>query len=333
MTKANTGKASTALQALWKQNEEYLERGDKDQSHRMRFPTGMIGLDRAIGSKGLTRGIVQIIGDEAVGKTTLAYRILAETQKNADIVELELPDGNTYNALFMDFEHTYDAEYAKALGVDTKKLLVLEMPYAEQQFNIAEELLVGGIQLIIIDSISMVIPQAEQEKDLEDNVKVAGEAAVIGRALKRMNALAFASDALVLMINQYRSNMSPMAHTEKKPYGARMMKHIVKLTIELVRTKRENDMMTIQAFISKNKMGAIGQKIVYEIRHGFGIDVNQHYLTAALDLDIVEKSGTWWYYPDKATGTYKGQGEQNAIQNFPMDEIKALVIERLANEQ
>lgn len=328
-TKLST--ASAQLQALWKQNEEYLEQGSKNQDHRMRFPTGMIGLDRAIGKKGLTRGIVQLLGDEAVGKTSLSFRILAETQKTEQLTELELPDGNIYNAVFMDFEHTYDKDYAEALGVDIQKLLVLEMPYAEQQFNVVEELLVAGMQFVIIDSISNVIPQAEQEKDLEDNIKVAGEAAVIGRALKRMNALAFASDALVLMINQYRSNMSPMAHTEKKPYGARMMKHIVKLTIELARTKREADMMEIQAFVSKNKMGAIGQKIKYEIRHGLGIDVDQHYFLLAHDLDIIEKSGTWWYYPDKATGTYKGQGDQNAIKNFPMDEIKSLVFERLNN--
>lgn len=339
MPKANTGKteklipvASAQLNALWKEHEDYLESGSKDQSHRMRFPSGIPALDKAMGKKQFTRGIVQILGDEAVGKTSLTYQILATTQRERELVELQLPDGNIYNAVFMDFEHTYDRDYARALGVDTDKLLVLEMPYAEQQFNIVEELLVAGMQFVVIDSISNVIPLAEQEKDLEDAVKMAGEAGVIGRALKRMNALAFSSDALVLMINQYRSNISPMAMKEKKPYGARIMKHLVKATIELRVTERKDTRMTVEAFISKNKMGALGSKISYQIEHGKGIDVNHHILMLAYDLDIVEKAGTWWYYPDKATGTYKGQGDANAVRNFPMDEIKSLVLERLANE-
>jgi recombination protein RecA len=221
---ANTGKTqklvSANLTSLWKEYDKYLEPGNKNTADRMRFPSGIIGLDLALGNiDGITRGIVQIIGDESVGKTTLALRFLAEAQQTRDLIQVSTPDGNSYNALFMDFEHTYDTDYAAALGVDTSKLLVLEMPYAEQQFNIAEELILAGIQFIIIDSIAMVIPKAEEDKDFDDNVKVAGEAGLIGRALKRMNALAYSSDTLVLMLNQWRSNMSPMARTEKKPYG------------------------------------------------------------------------------------------------------------------
>lgn len=338
MAKAQTSKTqklvSPQLSSLWKEYEEYLEPGNKSTADRTRFPSGVIGLDLALGSvEGITRGIVQIIGDESVGKTTLALRFLAEAQQTKPLVEVELPDGNNYNSVFMDFEHTYDPEYAAALGVDTSKLLVLEMPYAESQFNIVEELLVAGIQFVIIDSIAMVIPKAEEEKDFDDNVKVAGEAGLIGRALKRMNALAYSSDALVLMLNQWRSNMSPMARTEKKPYGARIIKHVITITIELSRVARENERMTIEAFVSKNKKSALGKKVKYEIEHGKGIDIYQDILLQAFDNDLVEKSGTWWYYPTKNEATHKGQGDANAIKNFPMDEIKSILLERLRNEQ
>lgn len=327
------GKLNAELSALWKQYEDYLEPGNKDTSNRMHFPSGIPGLDKALGSlDGMTRGIIQIIGDEATGKTTLALQILAQVQKTRNLVEIEAPDNGTYNALFLDLEHTYDAEYARSLGVDTSKLLVLEMPYAETHFNIAEALVLAGLQFIIIDSIAMVIPEAEEEKGLNDNVKIAGEAALIGRALKRLNALAYSSDTLVLMINQWRSNMSPMAMVEKKPYGARIIKHVIKATIELTRIKREDTRMVIQAFVAKNKMGALGSKITYEIEHGNGIDIDQHILKLALDYDIVEYSKPWWYYPDKQTAKYKGQGDQNAVKNFPMEEIKQLVIEHIQKD-
>lgn len=331
---AQTGKtqklASANLSSLWKEYDQYLEPGNKDTADRMRFPSGVIGLDLALGNiDGITRGIVQIIGDESVGKTTLALRFLAEAQQTRDLVHVSAPDGRSYNSVFMDFEHTYDAEYAAALGVDTEKLLVLEMPYAEAQFNIAEELILAGIQFVIIDSIAMVIPKAEEDKDFDDNVKVAGEAGLIGRALKRMNALAYSSDTLVLMLNQWRSNMSPMARTEKKPYGARIIKHVITITIELSRISRENERMTIEAFVSKNKKSALGKKIKYEIQHGTGIDIDQHTLLMAFDNDIIEKSGTWWYYPTKNEATHKGQGDANAVRNFPMAEIKSVLLEKL----
>ncbi len=312
------------LLALWKEYEDYLKSGDTDQSNKMRFPTGIPGLDLAMGD--MTSSIVEIVGGEAVGKTTLCFTILAETQRTRKLVEIDTPMGS-YNAVYLDFEHSYDNRYAAALGVDTKKLLVLSMTYAQQQFTVLEQLLDAGIQFVIIDSIAVLITQSEEEKTLNDNEKMADEAKVIGRAMKRINALAAAADALVLVINQYRANISTMAHTEKKSYGAWILKYLKKATIELTRIERKDTRMTIQAFVSKNKMGAIGKKIQYEIEHGKGIDIDQHILMLADFYDITEKSGTWWYYPTKQDAQYKGQGEQNAIKNFPMLEIKEKVLQ------
>jgi recombination protein RecA len=327
------GKVSASLDSVWKTYEDYLEPGNKDQSHRMRFPSGIFGLDTAIGSLGLGRGIVEILGGEAVGKTTLALTILAETQRTGKLVEIQAPDGKSYNAVYMDFEHSYDNVYAATLGVDTEKLLVLNMMYAQDQFQIVEFFLEAGIQFVIIDSISVLIPKSEEEKDLDDNEKMADEAKILSRVMKRMNALSSYADAIIVAINQYRANMSPMAHTEKKGYGAWVLRYLKKVTIELTRIERKDTRMTIQAFVQKNKMGAIGKKITYEIEHGKGIDINQHILNLALEHDIVEKSGkVWWYYPSIQNPQYKGQGEANAVINFPMAEIKQKVLEVLSNE-
>lgn len=330
------GKTLSTLDSLWKEYQDYLEPGNKSQEDRMRFPSGIPGLDVGIGNiEGMTRGIVEILGGEAVGKTTLCLTILAETQRRRNLLEIETPDGKVYNAVYMDFEHSYDPEYAKTLGVDTEKLLVLTMTYAQQQFKIVEYLLEAGIQFVIIDSIAVIIPQSEEDKELEDSEKMADEAKVIGRAMKRINALAAASDTLVLVINQYRANISAMAHVEKKGYGAWLLRYLKRATIELTRIERKDTRMTIQAFVSKNKMGAIGKKITYEIEHGKGIDIDQHILMLAEHYDIISYTGkkAWWYYTDDNGKEYKGQGEQNAVLNFPMDEIKMKVVEAMSNEQ
>jgi len=320
--------AKDKLASLMKQWEDYLETGDTDKSERARFPSSVLALNQAIGDmRGLESGIIQIIGDEATGKTTLAFNIIAESQRKG-VNEITLPNGKVINAALLDFERTYDKGYAEALGVDTTKLLIVKTPYAEQTFDIAEQLLVEGLQLMVIDSIAMIIPKSEEDKSFEESTKVAAEASVIGRFLKRINQLSDDADALVLMINQWRSNISPMARTDKKPYGARIIKHVIKLTIELTRIKREETRMHIEAFVSKNKMGAIGRKVQYQIEHGHGIDVSQHIISLALDYEIVTRRGAWYMYGDQ-----KAQGEASALKTFPMDEIKAKVIKAMEDEQ
>lgn len=319
--------AKDTLARLMKEHDEYLTFGDADRSMRTVFPTGVLALNKAFGDcGGLESGIIQIIGDEATGKTTLAYNILAENQHRLKCITL--PNGREINAAFLDFERTYDAKYAAALGVDTSKLFIVKTPFAEQTFDITEQLLIEGIQCIIIDSIAMIIPKSEEDKTFEDNVKIASEASVIGRFLKRCNQLADDVDCLVILINQWRSDMRPMARTEKKPYGARIIKHIIKLTIELARIERKDTRMTIEAFVSKNKQGAIGKKVRYEIEHGAGIDTAQHIFSLALDYFIVNQTSKGRY----EYNGIKAHGEANALREFPISEIKQKVIEAMQHE-
>lgn len=318
----------TNLASLWKQYEDYLETDQTDQTWRIKFPSGILALNAALGDlDGVTQGLMHIVGPEAVGKTTLAFDFLAQAQKRG-LKEIDGPDG-PINALFLDFERTYDPNYARICGVDTSKVLNIVTPYDEQAFDLAQALILEGVQFVIVDSIPMVVPQSEEDKSMQDNSKMAAEAQLLGRATKRFVRLAKNADALIIYLNQWRANISPMAHTDKKYYGANILKHAVKYTIEIARIKRDDREMTIQAFVAKTKEGANGRKIEYKIVQGHGINHAQHILQLAIDYGIVEKGGAWYYYPSKQDQQYKGQGEENAIKNLPIEEIKVKVKEAM----
>jgi recombination protein RecA len=308
----------TNLASIWKQYEAYVETDQTDQSWRMRFPSGILALNAALGDlDGVPQGLMHIVGGEAHGKTTLAYDYLAQAQKRG-LKEIDGPNG-PINALFLDFERTYDAEYAAACGVDTRKVLKIVTPYDEQAFDLAHALMAEGIQFVIVDSIPMDVPQSEEDKEMTDAPKMANEATLLGRATKRFVRLAYNADALVIYLNQWRANISPMARTDKKYYGAKILAHAVKYTIELVRKDRSDKDMTIQAFVAKTKAGANGRKIEYSITQGRGINHNQHTLSLAVDYGIVERKGAWFYYPSRDNPTYKAQGEDNACTELPME--------------
>lgn len=320
--------ARDSLAQVWKEYEDYLISGDDTKDDRTYFPTGLIGLNAAIGHpEGMTSGLIEIIGAEGRGKTTLALDILAHSQQRG-LKMITAPNGKQYNAMFLDFERTYDAKYAKTLGVDTEHVLVIVAPSAEVTFNIAEKMLETGIQFVIVDSIPMVVPMAELEKTYEDSPKMAAEAALLGRAVKRFNQLSATSDALIILLNQWRANISPMARTNKKPYGAYIVSHVVQVIIELERIERKNTWMTIEAFVSKTKQGATGRKIQYRMIHGKGIDYAGYIIDVAVDLGIVEKGGAYYYYPDKKNFTHRVQGKER-IAELPLDEIKLKVIDAM----
>jgi recombination protein RecA len=318
-------RASDTLSALFREYDDYLRFSDSAENGS-KFDTGLPSLNRAVGDiDGLPFGLTQIIGDSGVGKTTLSLQILAHSQHDLKSVSI---NGRDINALFLDFERTYDKDYAEILGVDTSKVLQVVTPFAEATFDIAIEFLKAGLQFIIIDSLPMIIPNSEAEKTMEDNVKMAAEASVIGRGLKRLNQLAFNADAIIIVLNQWRSNISPMARTEKKPYGARIVNHIMKTTIELARIKRENDRNLIEAYVSKTKIGAIGKKINYELVHGLGIDIDQHVFQLAVDYGIVSQTGKGRY----EYNSVKAHGDKQATAMYPMAEIYKKVIEAMRND-
>jgi len=315
------------LAKLLLENNDYIRLGN-EQKERHYFPSSLIGLNYAIADnkgKGIPGGsIVQLIAKEKRGKTTIALDYLANAQKSG-IKEIEIPinkkETRIINAAYIDFERSFDPVYAQKLGVDIDKLLLIETEYAEQSFDFAEALLAEGLQFIIVDSIAGVVAQSEEDKSNMDNEKIGAEAKAIQRFLKRSLALTDIANALLIVINQWRKNISPMAIKELKPYGAMSIQNWIKATIALERTKNTETRTTIKAFIEKTKFGPEAKQTEFDIVFGQGPDIARHILTLAQDAGIITGT-TWIEYKDM-----KAQGMKKAIDTFPIEEIKDRVME------
>ncbi len=316
------------LSAILKDYERYLSIGS-DPREYIYYPSSIIALNKAIGDvRGVRSGsVIQLVAEPGRGKSTVAMDFIAQAQKNGLLKDIKLPSGRVINAVYADFERTYDPDYAKLLGIDNDKILLVKTNYAEETFDILLALLEAGLRMIIIDSISMTIPKANEGKSQQENEKVAAEAKAIGRFLKQAIQLVDNADALLILINQFRANLAPMAMTDKKAFGAMMIQYAIRASVTLIRTKREDTRMHIQAFVEKTKLGATGKKIEFDIVHGKGLDSAFHIIELATEFDIVKKKGAWYYY-----GDIGAQGKNN-IHKLPIEEIKLKVMEQLNNAE
>lgn len=299
---------------------------ERDDPNFIWFDTGIPMLNAAIGRKqGIpTRSIIQIAGEPKSGKTTLALQILAQAQCNGTLPDVDI-NGRLYNSAILNIEYAYDAAYAASLGVDVSKLLVVETVYAEDSFNIAIELIEAGIKYILVDSISVITSKSEEDKDFNDNEKVASDAKVIARFTKHLTHITANHNALVIFINQVRANISTFSRKETKLYGTRILHYLTKLIITVTRVKNEDESAIIEASLEKNKFGAEGKSTRYILRHGQGIDIAAAIIEAALLFGIVTKNGnTVFVY-----GDIKARGMRNATELFPIDEIRTKVMEQL----
>lgn len=317
--------ANKSAAAIWKEYEQYLEE-DTPKKH---FPSGVIALHYMLSDQGGIPGgaIIQLLGENGHGKTTLSYDLIANAQKSG-LRDVKLA-GGLYNVLILDFERSYDPDYASIFGIDTDKILRIGPPqrkYAEENFDLAEAALLAGIQFVLVDSIGMLVAKDEEDKSNTDSEKVAVEAKALGRFVKRANAF-MENDALIVLINHYRANLQKMGNApDKKAYGARLVQYAVKLTLELRRVKQEQDRDFIEVFIQKNKLGGRkGMKVAFEIVSTEGIDYKQHILDLALEYQIVEQRGARYYYPSYENATHKAHGAADAKETLPMDIIEAAI--------
>lgn len=326
--------ATKGLTKLLAEFDDYFDFADEVQEHQT-YPSSILGLNYALNNmQGIPGGtIMQIVGDTGTGKTTLALDFLANAQKRG-IKELEITNGKkgvrTINAAFIDFERTFDANYASLIGVDVSKVLLITSKWGEQAFALLEALLDEGLQFAIVDSIPMFIPQSEEDKSVTENEKMASRAGVLSRVLPRLINLVAEADALVIILNQFRAELNQMTRRTKKPFGARVMQYISKLTLELARIENKDGKMQIKAIVEKSKINSVaGRSVEYQIVHTQGINVNQHILELALQFGIVDKAGAWYYYPDRVAPTVRAQGEDKALETMPFDEIKEKVMKVL----
>lgn len=317
--------------AYWKEYEDHLKVEFDDKHY---FPIGITALHHITSAEGGIPGgsIIQLLGENGHGKSTLAMDLLAQAQRSG-LREINI-NGRNINAIILDFERSFDEDYAELFGVDTDKVWVIRTKYAEDSFNVAEAALLEGVQFFLVDSIGQLVSKEEADKDHNDPEKLAAEAKALGRFIKHANAF-MDGKTLIVVINQYRANINKIGHApDKKGYGARVMGYANKLTWELRRTSQEGERDHIELFVSKNKLGGKkGVKVEFEIVSTIGIDYAQHILALAEEFGVIEKRGAWYYFPSYKDQQYKAQGSERAKTQLPIDIIEDEVEQFIINRE
>jgi recombination protein RecA len=283
--------------------------------------TGSMSVDLALGVGGVPRGrVVEIYGPESGGKTTLSLHIAAEAQKAGGV------------AAFIDAEHALDPGYAKALGVDTDNLLVSQPDTGEQALEIAELLVrSGAVDVIVIDSVAALVPRAEIEGEMGD-AHVGLQARLMSQALRKLTGALSKSRTTAIFINQIREKIGVMYGNPETTPGGRALKFYASVRMEV---RRKADVKVgldkvgnrTRVKVTKNKVAAPFREAEVDIMFGKGIDKLGDLISIASDLDIIQKSGSFFKYG----GETIGQGKEKAASYLSerpevIDTIRAQVM-------
>ena len=263
--------------------------------------TGSLGLDIALGLGGLPRGrVVEIYGPESSGKTTLTLQVIAEMQKL----------GGT--AAFIDAEHALDVSYAAKLGVNIEDLLISQPDTGEQALEIADMLVrSGGVDLIVIDSVAALVPKAEIEGEMGDQLPGL-QARLMSQALRKLTANIKRTNTLVIFINQIRMKIGVMFGNPETTTGGNALKFYASVRLDIRRTgtiKKADEVIgsETKCKVVKNKVSPPFREAHFDILYGEGISREGEIIDLGVEHRIVDKSGAWYAYG----GNKIGQGKDN----------------------
>lgn len=266
------------------------------------IPSGSMGLDIALGIGGYPRGrIIEIYGPESSGKTTLTLHAIAEIQKQ----------GGT--AAFIDAEHALDINYAKKLGIHIEDLLISQPDTGEQALEIADILVRSGtVDLIVIDSVAALVPKAEIEGEMGDS-HVGLQARLMSQALRKLTGTMSKSGTSIIFINQLRMKIGVMFGSPETTTGGNALKFYasIRLDIRRISSIKNGEQMVgnrTRVKIVKNKMASPFKEVEFDILYGHGISKEGEIIDLGIEMDILEKNGSWISYH----GNKLGQGRDNS---------------------
>jgi recombination protein RecA len=286
--------------------------------------TGSLGLDIALGVGGLPRGrVVEIYGPESSGKTTLCLQVVAEIQKLGGV------------AAYVDAENALDPIYAQKLGVNVGDMLISQPDTGEQALEITDMLVrSGGVDIVVIDSVAALVPKAEIEGEMGDQLPGL-QARLMSQALRKLTGNIKRTNTLVIFINQIRMKIGVMFGSPETTTGGNALKFYasVRLDIRRIGSIKKGDEVVgneTRVKVVKNKVAPPFREALFDILYGEGISREGEIIELGVNHGFVEKSGSWYSYG----GERIGQGKDNTreyLREHPAmaAEIEAKVREKL----
>ena len=298
--------------------------GDRPDLQVDAIPTGSLALDAALGIGGVPKGrIIEIYGPESSGKTTLALHIVAEAQKKGGEVA------------FVDAEHALDPTYAAAIGVDIDSMLVSQPDTGEQALEITDALVrSGAVDVVVVDSVAALTPRAEIEGEMGDTF-VGLQARLISQALRKLAGNIAKTNCVVIFINQLRMKIGVMYGNPETTTGGNALKFYASVRIDIRRIEAIKNGTEIignrtRAKIVKNKVAPPFKEAVFDIMYGEGISKWGELVDMAVQLDLIQKSGSWFSIGDERIGQGRDNARKYLMENPEVaDRIEAQVRENM----
>ncbi len=317
---------ATALAQIEKSHGKgaVMRLGDRPEMNVDAIPTGSLALDAALGIGGVPKGrIIEIYGPESSGKTTLALHILAEAQKMGGEVA------------FVDAEHALDPVYAAALGVDIDNMLVSQPDTGEQALEITDALVrSGAVDAVVVDSVAALTPRAEIEGEMGDTF-VGLQARLMSQALRKLAGTISKTNCVVIFINQLRMKIGVMYGNPETTTGGNALKFYASVRLDVRRTESIKDGGNVignktRVKVVKNKVAPPFREAYFDIMYGQGISKWGELVDLAVEMDIVQKSGSWFSMGDERIGQGK-DSVKTFLQANPQiaEEVEAKVRENL----